>query len=351
MSEIKLFGVFGDHIEAADVKAQLADADRSETLTVRIDSPGGSVFAGNAIHSAFAAYDGPKRAVVESFAGSIASYVLTAFEDVEITSNGYVMIHNPSMQSDGDDEAHQRDAKLLATIKQQMVDAYSSRLQELPETVAAMMKSETYFNADEAVQSGFASRKLESAKQTSTPTNFLNSMPYAVVASVRPTIGEPSKPTEKPMADDKTPVAASVQEIKSAYPKMSAEFVLSCVEKNLPIAEVAKAAADEMEAKLAAMEEENAEMKAKLTAMEEEKAKSMDDENADAKAKADAQAKAKGNQPVAQAKSTPTATATDRWKTAVSEHVDKGMTRVKAVQAANRRHPGLREEMLAEANA
>lgn len=53
--------------------------------------------------------------------------------------------------------------------------------------------------------------------------------------------------------------------------------------------------------------------------------------------------------PVAKAK--PAVTATAQWDAAIQQHVDAGMDRMKAAQAANRQHPGLREKMLAEVNA
>jgi hypothetical protein len=41
---------------------------------------------------------------IESSAFSIASFVAMAFDDVEISSNGYMMLHNPYAQAEGDDE-------------------------------------------------------------------------------------------------------------------------------------------------------------------------------------------------------------------------------------------------------
>ena len=350
MSEIQLFGVIGEDVTAPEVKAALADADRTQTLVVKIDSPGGSVFAGNAIHAALRAYDGPKKAVVESFAGSIASFILTAFDEVEITSNGYVMIHNPSMDMNGDDEDHARSAKLLAEIKEQMITAYADRMGASPEEVARQMKSETFFSAQEAQASGLVGSVLDTSKPSALQDVVFNSMPHRVVACVR-SVGEPLAPKEKPMADKNEPVAASVKEIKAMFPKMASDFILTCVEKELPMASVAAAAAEELMAENETLKAENADLQAKLSAMEEDgaeaKAKAVEEEES----KANAEATAKANAPVARATTTPGETAKQRWDSAVSACVSEGLPRAKAVQKANRTNPGLRAEMLAEVNA
>lgn len=350
MSEIEIFGTIGTDVTAPQIKAQLAAADQDKMLTVRIDSPGGSVFAGNAIHSALVAYQGPKRAIVESFAGSIASYILTAFDDVEMTENGYVMIHNPSMELFGDDEDHTRAAELLSEIKQQMVKAYAQKMRKDETKVAEMMKAETHFNATKAVQSGLATSVTARNQPTRIPVNCFDSMPFKVVACLRSAGGDSSLPTEKPMAQQNEPVAASVKEIRAAFPNLSSDFVLGCVEKSLPMAEVAVAAAEAMENKLESLQAENDEMRAKLEAMEKEATEAKATADAEAKATADAQAAASANQPVANASNSTGKTARVRWNEAVQACVSEGMSKYKAVASANRRHPGLRAEMLAEAN-
>jgi ATP-dependent protease ClpP protease subunit len=351
MSEIKLFGVIGQDVLASDVKDQLAEADRNEELIVRIDSPGGSVFVGNAIHSAILSYDGPKRAIVESFAGSIASYILTAFDRVDITANGYVMIHNPSMKSDGDDEDHERDAKLLREIKSQMIEAYVKKLNDTPDNVAAMMKSETFFSAGEAVEAGLVTSIVGERKASSIPINFLQSMPFSAVACLRDGGGEPSTPKDNPVAEKNEPVAASVTEIRTAFPKMSSDFVLKCVEKEMPMASVAAAASEELIAENETLSAKNQELQEQVAAFEAKEAEAVAQAEAEKSSDEEAKAKAKANGPVAVGNQSGTPTASARWSQAVSGYIEAGMSRAKAVATANRSNPGLRDEYLSEVNA
>lgn len=358
-NEILIYGEVGtDILSSQSIKAQLAGMDQDEELIVRIDSPGGSVFEGFSIYNALKDYPGPKRCIVESAAFSIASYIAMAFSSVEIAENGYLMIHNPMVSSSGDDEDHRKDADLLAKLKESMVKAYSSRTGKSEDEVRQLMKEETYYDANEAKQNGFVSQV--SGDSVTSRIVARNDMPYRVVASLlgEKPIGDTSLPKDKPMAETKDPVAASVSEIQAAFPKLSDSFVLNCVKKEMPMASVASAAAEELlkeneglKAIIEAMEEEQEATRAK--AAEEEQAKAAEDEEMEEieEETATAKAKARGNAPIAGVSGGAPKTFTDQWAGAIEKEFATAMSRAAAVKAANRKNPGLRQRMLEEANA
>jgi ATP-dependent protease ClpP protease subunit len=137
-------------ISSAEIKRQLAKAN-GQPITVRIHSEGGSVFEGFAIYDAFKSYAGKKKCIIESCALSMASAVAMAFDDVEITPNGYMMIHDPHFD-DGSEHP------LLEKLRTRLVDLYASGTRLAKRTVEAMMQSETFLDAREALQNGFVSR-------------------------------------------------------------------------------------------------------------------------------------------------------------------------------------------------
>lgn len=164
------------------------------------------------------------------------------------------------------------------------------------------------------------------------------------------------------------PVAATIKEIKAAHPKMKDSFFVKCLEKELPLASVARAAADELMeentallAQCKAMEEELTALRAganakaegdteETTAEGDEELPAEDEEEVLAKAKATAR---RGAKPVARSKSPAGSglSATQRWNAAVEAALPTAKTKFKAVAIANRKNPGLREQMLAEANS
>jgi ATP-dependent protease ClpP protease subunit len=351
LNEIKLYGVIGEDVSAVDVKNAIDGFDQTQPLLFRIHSEGGSVSDGLAIYDAIKAYAGPKKAIIESAAFSIASHIAMAFDDVEITENGYLMIHNPHMDVSGDDSAHAQAADCLSKLKESMVTAYSSKTGKPREEVLAIMAAETWVNAKEALSNGYVSRitppQLKAVAK-------MKNMPQGVAKSLSGDCLEVGE-TREDDSMSTTPVAASLQEIKAAFPKAKAEFILSCIERQLPMASV-------MSDALAAMDEELTTAKAKLAQYEQtEQAKAMEDEKM-AKAKAMeieveeekpdetmAKAKAKtGVKPVAKSTSSSKPSAKAQWDAAVASYEAKGIVRGKALSLVNKANPGLREQMLAE---
>jgi ATP-dependent protease ClpP protease subunit len=354
-------------VSAEMVRAQLP-TNGTDPIRVSIHSEGGSVFEGFAIYDAFARYAGPKTISVESTAFSIASFIAMAFDDIEMSPNAYLMLHNPRVGMEGDDDELASTASMIGKLKANMIEAYAKRSGKSTEEIAAILKAETYFNASDAVANGFANRITTTPVQARAFAR-LDNLPHGVVAALfgAGSSGDREPHKGKTMSDSK-PVAATVQEIKTAFPKAKSDFIVRCLERQLPMASVAQVAAEEMMTenetlamKVAAMEDEL--MKARAT-MEElaSKAKASmteDDEEEDpAKARAKAEeeekeevkAKRTGVAPVARGTSgKPSAKA--QWQGEVNARVASGKTRAEAILSIERDMPGLRAAMVAEANA
>lgn len=358
MKEIRIDGVIGqgkDEISAAWVRDQLP-ANGTEPIRVSIHSEGGSVFEGFAINDVFSKYEGPKTAAIESTAFSIASFIPMAFDQIEMAPNAYFMLHNPRIGIEGDDEELEKTAAMISDLKTNMVNAYAARTHKTAEEIQGILKAETYFNATDAVAFGLADRVTQTPIKGRAIAR-LETMPHGVVTALfgAGSGGDNDSTKGKPMTES-TPVAATVHEIRTAYPKAKAEFVLDCITKGLPMASVASAAAEEMmkenealKTQCQAMTEELNALKAKA-ASEEAPAEDPAEPDKDDTPSAPS-AKSRGVKPIAKGTSSrPSASA--QWNTAVEEAATKcGGNKMKALALANRNHPGLREEYLAEVNA
>lgn len=351
---LSIFGTIDRSVNAS-VKHCLGDVDPGSSLLVKIDSEGGSVFDGLSIYSALQAYGGEKECVIESAAMSIASYIAMAFDRVKITSNGYLMIHNPSMRAEGDDEQLSKDAGLLAKLKASMIDAYSSKTKIAPTAIEKMMRDETYLNAEEALAAGFVDEIVDYATPSRVVTaKSKEAMPFRVVAALGGASDSGEQPEEHKEApvSDSQPVAMTVKQIKAKYPKASSDFIVKAMEEEMTEDQVAEQLVEELTA-------ENEELKAKVSAMEEEqvaKAES-DEEEVVAEEEEEEQPAAKvaaksGAKPVAHvAGGRQTKSAKSMWQDAVSKATAEGLARPQAVAKANRDNPGLRQRMLDEINS
>ena len=369
--EIRIDGAIGQgegELSAAWLRSELP-ANGTDPVRVSLHSEGGSVFEGFAMHDVLAKYTGPKVIAVESTAFSIASFIAMAGDEIEMSPNAYFMLHNPRVEIEGDDEELGKQAGMISDLKTNMINAYAQRTGKTTGEIQGVLKAETYFNATDAVAFGLADRVTLSPVKGRAFAR-LDSMPFGVVTALfgAGSSGDNDSKKGKSMSES-VPVAATVQQIRTAYPKAKAEFIVKCMERGLPMAQVAQVAAEEMmtenetlAAKVSAMETELKTARAQLQelasrakAMEDEpmpeeeetaKAKAMEDEE-----KAKAKAKASGVKPVAKATSgRPSASA--QWHSAIENALPKcGGNKMKAVALANRQNPGLREAYLAEVNA
>lgn len=355
-NEITIGEIGSEGTTATAARQFLAQCDPMKPVVVRIHSEGGEVFEGFAMYDAFKSYQGPKRCVIESAAFSIASYVAMAFDQVDIASNGYLMIHNPWSVTEGDDAEHAKNAMLLAKLKESMVGAYTEKTGKSADEILSVMKSETFFNAQEALAFGLVN-SIANQPVRATPFARKKDMPQRVFASLfeADVAGNKEPLQRKKTMSDSQPVAATIQEIKRAFPKAKAEFIVKCMEQQMPMPQVAATAMEEtmsendsLMARVNALETEMAAMKAKAMEVEIEPEEVMPAAKAEEVMPA-ARAKS-GVTPVAKAKTVGTVSAKAKWTQLIQAKVSTGVPQNKAVLFVNKENPGLREQMLAEVN-
>lgn len=130
-------------------------------VTLRINSPGGSVFGAQAMVAAMRAHPAPITARVDSLAASAASVIAVEAAELEIVQGGMLMIHKAWGMAVGNDDDMRQTADLLGKIDLQIADSYARRGGREPAGWLDMMKAETWFDAGEAVTAGLADRVVE----------------------------------------------------------------------------------------------------------------------------------------------------------------------------------------------
>lgn len=117
-------GFFMDGISAADVAAALKELGPGP-LDVRINSGGGDVFDGVAIHSLLARHPGVVTVYVDGLAASAASFIMLAGDRVRASRNSMIMIHDAMTMTFGAASTHQRAIDLLAKVSENIADMYA----------------------------------------------------------------------------------------------------------------------------------------------------------------------------------------------------------------------------------
>lgn len=131
-------------------------ATMSGPVTLRINSPGGDVFAARAVVAAMNAHDGEITAYVDGYAASAASVIMAAADKVVMAQGAFVMIHKAWTLTVGNASDHLDTASLLEKIDGTIAESYAARSGKDAAHYADLMAAETWFTAQEAVAEGLA---------------------------------------------------------------------------------------------------------------------------------------------------------------------------------------------------
>lgn len=127
-------------------------------LKLRINSPGGDVFAAQAIYNQLKSYTGNITACIDGMAASAATIITCAADKVVMPSNGIFMIHNPMciVVDYMDVPKLKKMTDRLTAVKQTIVNVYMKKCKNVAEAkLNRLMDAETWMSADEALAYGF----------------------------------------------------------------------------------------------------------------------------------------------------------------------------------------------------
>ena len=180
-------------ITAKDFKREL-DAVKAPNITLRINSPGGSVFDGLAIFNAVREHPATVTTRVDGLAASMASLIALAGDRVEIADNAFMMIHNPWSIAIGDANEMRKEADLLDKVASPVLAAYVEKTGQNEADIAALMDDETWFNADEALAIGLADEVLADKDEDEDAAEQVAALfDLSVFANVPDRLTEPSE--------------------------------------------------------------------------------------------------------------------------------------------------------------
>lgn len=154
--EVQIYEEIGGWgISAKEFAQDLKDLGPVSEISLRINSPGGSVFDGNAIFNQLKQHKARVTAHIDGLAASMASVIAMAADHIIMPENALMMIHNPWTVSIGNAEELRKDADLLDTIKRTLLTAYV-RSAMTDDEISQMMDAETWLTGADAVEMGFA---------------------------------------------------------------------------------------------------------------------------------------------------------------------------------------------------
>lgn len=159
-AEIYIFGVVVDYKSWDEDDVTAMEFIRSlkglGDIDLHINSPGGSVPAGNAIYNALRRHAGDVTVYVDGLAASIASVIAMAGNRVIMPDNAMLMIHDPWSYTVGNATEMRKAADMLDKFKVGMVAAYREKSGMDEARIEQLMGEETWITAAEAAEMGLA---------------------------------------------------------------------------------------------------------------------------------------------------------------------------------------------------
>lgn len=209
-TEMVLYGIIGDYwddLDVVNVSTAIASVS-TPSLTVRVHSDGGNVLEGIAIYNAFREYKGKLTFQVDSFAASMASYIIMA-GSVSMYENAYILVHNPWAYISGDAEALQSASMDLKKFTETMIDAYERKTKLSRDKIAELMNAETLLNAKEAKELGFCDTIIGGSSATS------------AVAVMAKAMAKANKPQDK---QEKREMTITIESLRAEHPEIVAKI-------------------------------------------------------------------------------------------------------------------------------
>jgi ATP-dependent protease ClpP protease subunit len=147
-------------------------------VSLRINSPGGDVFAAQAMKVAIGAYPYPVTAYVDGYAASAASVIAIAADKCIMDAGSMMMIHNAWTMAVGNSADLMKTADLLSKVDGTLAQAYADKAGGDASGFAALMATETWFTGDEALSAGLCDEVAASGIKAESPSKIWDLSAY-----------------------------------------------------------------------------------------------------------------------------------------------------------------------------
>ncbi|PTG65518.1 hypothetical protein BU674_04610 [Staphylococcus chromogenes] len=201
---------------APSFKDALKELKDVKQITVNINSGGGDVFSGVAIHNMLKSHKAHVTVKIDGLAASIASVIAMAGDKVIIPRNAMLMIHNAWTFAVGNASDLRKQAEDLEKINSVVINSYLDKNPDIDEDkLRSLMDDETWLTAQEAKDLGLvdviAEPNKAAANITKSQIERYDNVP-SKFKNEDPTVETPKETKQEVTADD---VMSALDEIKS----------------------------------------------------------------------------------------------------------------------------------------
>ena len=232
----------GLYITPEGFMEDLAAVKDKSKITVKLNSCGGDLYTGIAIHNALKDLSGEVNVVVEGIAASAASVIMCAGDTVTVYPGSLVMIHGVSVMLW--DYLNIQDMKQLMkgmdASERAVAEIYNAKTGIEVDTLRSMMTKETWLTGREALEKGFANLLIDSKEEPDVSMSndrkvlfvngishnieaFRNTPGFPVSALATPPANKPGvnkKPTAKAANKEGGNKPMTLEEMRANHPEL-----------------------------------------------------------------------------------------------------------------------------------
>lgn len=145
---------------------ELKSLGENTSIDLHINSNGGDVFDGQAIHTLIKNHKGFVTAYIDGLAASIATVIAMGADKIVMPKNAMMMIHNAWTGLYGNANDLRKMADDLDHINDTIVNTYLAKVKDKADetTIRELMNKESWLNAEECFNLGLCDEVSESVK-------------------------------------------------------------------------------------------------------------------------------------------------------------------------------------------
>ena len=193
---------------------------KTDTVNIRINSPGGYVFDGTAIYNAIKQHPSNTVVHIDGIALSIASVIALAADEVRMADNAYMMIHEPWSMVAGNSKIMRDEADLLDKVGGTIRKVYAKKagIDEAEASKWMKVNEETWFTAEEALENGLVDFIYDSDTEEDVIENKVD-FDLSIFAKVPDALMGKKEPTARDMEQALRDVGCTRKQAKAIVSK------------------------------------------------------------------------------------------------------------------------------------
>lgn len=199
-------------VSSYNLSRELQELKDVDIINVYINSYGGEVAEGLAIHSALKRHKAKIKTYADGFACSIAGVIFAAGDERIMTNASLLMVHNAWTTAAGNANDFRKQANELEKITKASINAYMSIVNISEEKLKDLLDNESWLLPQEALEMGFATTIIADSVSNKASQSVKRSLITMIKQSEKEKLDQVVQETEEKQQIEETQEEAKEQE-------------------------------------------------------------------------------------------------------------------------------------------